>query len=155
MTKSILLWAALFLALPATAEGVRNIAEYNLNQGLALKGFDPVAVFSEGGGAATAGRAEFQLQHQGVTYQFASQANLDLFLQNPDRYEPTYGGWCAYAMASGAKVVIQPQLFTLNGNRAHYFVSSRAKQSFDRELASHEMRADQNWKQISGENPRL
>lgn len=133
----------------------RNVAEYNLRSQIALKGFDPVAVFPEGGGAPTPGRPELRLDYMGAIYQFSKPENLDLFVQNPDRYEPSYGGWCAYAMASGTKVDIQPQLFTLNGNRAHYFVSQRAKQNFDRDLKGHEERADRFWKQISGEDPRF
>lgn len=143
------------VSVPSSAEVIRNAAEYNLQNGVGLKGFDPVAVFPEGGGQAKAGQPQFRLDYMGVTYLFMSAANLDLFVQNPDRYEPTYGGWCAYAMASGSQVDIQPHLFTINGNRAHYFVSSRAKANFDRDVMGHETRADGFWKQISGESPRL
>jgi YHS domain-containing protein len=129
----------------------RNVAEYNLTDGVALKGYDPVAVYPEGGGTPGAGLSEFQLEHQGAVYFFLSATNRDAFLANPARYEPTYGGWCAYAMASGSKVDIQPTLYTLDEGRAHYFVSSRAKQNFDRDIAGFEARADASWKRISGE----
>jgi hypothetical protein len=58
-------------------------------------------------------------------------------------------------MASGSQVDIQPEIFSINGNRAHFFVSNRAKRSFDRDVLDHETRADSNWKRISGESPRL
>jgi hypothetical protein len=58
-------------------------------------------------------------------------------------------------MASGTQVDIEPQYFTIHGNRAHYFVSARAKRNFDRDITGFEARADNNWKQISGEEPRL
>lgn len=147
--------ATLLLSLPGWAEGTRNVAEYNLNNAVGLKGYDPVAVFPEGGSAPLEGLAEFQLEHQGVIYYFASDANRNQFTQNPAKYEPTYGGWCAYAMASGTKIDIQPQMFTIHGNRAHYFVNSRAKRNFDGDVSGHETRADGFWKQISGEDPRL
>lgn len=137
------------------ADTVRNVGEYNLQAGLGLKGYDPVAVFPEGGGQPSLGLAEISLEYLGVTYNFANPSNRDLFMQSPDKYEPTYGGWCAYAMSSGSKVDIQPQVFTIHGNRAHYFVSQRAKQNFDRDVAGHETRADGFWMQISGESPRL
>lgn len=151
-----------FLALPllfagatAPADTVRNIAEYNLADGVGLKGYDPVAVFPEGGGQPKPGLNSMAVQYQGVTYYFSSQENLNIFTQNPSQYEPTYGGWCAYAMASGSKVDIQPQLYTLHGHRAHYFVSQRAKQNFDRDQMNYEANADANWKRISGEDPRF
>ena len=139
----------------AHAEAMRNTGEYNLQGTLGLKGYDPVATFSEGGGVPTMGNASLKFEYLGVTYHFSTPANLDAFKSNPNKYEPTYGGWCAYAMASGSKVDIQPHLFTLHGNRAHYFVSARAKQNFDRDVAGYESRADGFWKQIAGEDPRL
>lgn len=139
----------------ANAMGVRNVPEYNLQNGLGLKGYDPVAVFPEGGGAAMMGQSQFGLDYMGVMYYFSSAENMKAFMANPEKYEPTYGGWCAYAMANGSKVDIQPTIFTINGNRAHYFVSSRAKSNFDRDVADHEQRADSFWKQFSGEDPRL
>lgn len=139
----------------ALGQSVRSPAEYNLENGVGLKGFDPVAIFPEGGGKPMRGDNQLRLEYMGVTYYFATPQNLDAFVQNPDKYEPTYGGWCAYAMASGTKVDIQPQLFTVRGNRAHYFVSHRAKQNFDRDIDGYESRADGFWKQISGEDPRF
>ncbi len=138
----------------ASAEAGRNVREYNLQNGLGLKGYDPVAVFPEGGGKAMKGETAFRVDHEGVSYFFATAANMKMFQADPAKYEPTYGGWCAYAMASGSKVDIQPTLFTIHGRRAHYFVAARAKQNFDRDVAGHESRADTFWKQLSGEDPR-
>jgi YHS domain-containing protein len=146
---------------PASAQSVRNTAEYNLDsQGqpgfaIALKGYDPVSYFPEGGGKPQVGVKEFRLEYMGATYLFASAANADLFLQNPDKYEPAYGGWCAFAMASGTNIDIVPEYFSLSGNRLHLFFSRRAKANFDADVTGFENRADNFWKQISGENPRL
>lgn len=140
--------------LAGQAEAARNVGEYNIQNSVGLKGFDPVAIFPEAGGVATPGLPEYRLEHLGVTYLFASQKNLDTFKKDPDKYEPSYGGWCAYAMASGSKVDIQPHLYSIRGRRAHYFVAARAKQNFDRDPIDHENRADSFWKQISGEEAR-
>jgi hypothetical protein len=58
-------------------------------------------------------------------------------------------------MASGSQVDIQPGIYTIHGNRLHFFVSRRAKANFDADVMGHEVRADGFWKQISGEEPRL
>lgn len=150
------------LASLASAEG-RDISQYNLENGVGLKGytekarfgFDPVSAFPEGGGAILQGEPQIMTQFGGVTYFFASQEHLQMFLRNPSKYEPTYGGWCAYAMASGEKIEIEARHFTIHGNRAHYFVSARAKRNFDRDIAGFEANADANWKRISNEDPRL
>ena len=136
--------------------GVRDVSQYNQSNGTdILHGHDPVSYFNEGGGIPMLGQPTLQLDYMGVTYYFASQSNLDQFLLNPAKYEPSYGGWCAYAMASGTKIMIDPMFYTIDGNRLHFFVNGRAKANFDRDVAGHEMRADGFWKTISGEEPRL
>lgn len=154
ITFALSLISAFMFSKNSQAQVGRNVAEYNLQSGLGLKGYDPVSYFPEGGGYPLAGQITFRLEYMGVTYQFASAANLDLFVENPEKYEPTYGGWCAYAMASGSKVDIQPAIYTISDNRLHFFVSKRAKQNFDTDIAGFENRADAFWKQISGEEPR-
>ncbi len=145
---------ALFGSVAAGADTARNISEYNLESGLALQGHDPVSVFPEGGSEPKPGSSKIELIYDGVTYRFANEVNREIFTENPAKYEPTYGGWCAYAMASGGKVEIQPTVYTIHGNRAHYFVNQRAKRSFDTDVNAFEENADRNWKQISGEDPR-
>lgn len=151
---SALVSVSLLAASSAQAQTTRNVTEYNLQNSVGLKGYDPVSYFPEGGNQPKEGMQNLKLDYMGVIYLFASAQNLDLFVQNPDKYEPTYGGWCAYAMASGSKVDIQPRIYTINGNRLHFFVSRRAKQNFDANVVNYESRADNFWKQISGEEPR-
>lgn len=151
---ALLIATTLGLGQKAHAQAGRNVAKYNLSSGVGLKGYDPVSYFPEGGGAPLKGSTSSRLIHSGVTYLFANQSNLEMFTKNPEKYEPTYGGWCAYAMASGSQVDINPVLFTIYGNRAHFFVASRAKRNFDNDIIGHEVRADKFWKNISGEEPR-
>lgn len=136
----------------AHAQEIRNTAQYNLTSGVGLKGADPVSYFPEG--EKNSVDTQPSVEHRGVTYNFLGQKNVDIFLANPDKYEPTYGGWCAFAMASGSQVDIDPSIYTINGNRIHFFVSRRAKQLFDADIQGFEARADRFWKQISGEEPR-
>lgn len=139
----------------AYAQAGRNISEYNLTRGVGLKGLDPVSFFPEGGAKPLAGLETIKYEHLGVTYKFASEDNREIFISNPNKYEPTYGGFCAYAMANGEKVDIDPKFYTINGNRIHFFVSSRAKRNFDRDVEDFEVRADGHWMRISGESPRF
>lgn len=159
--KNLKKWLPLFALLAgvisageAYAQKDRNISQYNLQGGVGLKGFDPVAVFPEGGGQPLMGLNEFRVDHAGAAYLFANGKNMKMFMANPEKYEPTYGGWCAWAMGFGEKVDVQPDLFTIRGNRAHYFAHPRAKRNFDAVAEEHEIKADQHWKRISGEEPR-
>lgn len=150
------------LSLSIFADYNRNIAKYNLNevgQGLIDREgnipFDPVASFPEGGALSVKGDTLISHGHEGVEYLFSSDENRQIFLTNPKKYEPTYGGYCAFAMASGRTVQIKAKHFIIRGNRIHYFVNSRAKGNFSRNADVLERNADTNWERISGELPRF
>ncbi len=144
------------VAVPAGEGTARlGLGEYNLENAVALKGFDPVSYFPEGGGQPEAGDPAHALRHRGVVYHFSSRANRRRFEADPDRYEPAYGGWCAWAMARGFRVRVDPLHYTLPGDRLRLFyrnpmVDTRAKwlRGDYEELAD---AAGRHWKSRSGE----
>ena len=152
---STLLIAQFALAQGTTEQPDRNSDMYNLvDDSIGLKGYDPVSYFPEGGEEPAEGNEDIAVTYGGVTYHFVSEANRDAFNENPTKFEPTYGGWCAYAMAFDSQVDINPSHYVIDGNRAHFFVSRRAKNRFKRDAENLEQRADGNWKDRSGEEPR-
>jgi peroxiredoxin Q/BCP len=129
------------------------LAHYNLAAGqLALQGYDPVAYFTAG--QPNQGQAEFTAAHRGVNYRFASAANRKQFLASPDKYVPTYGGWCATAMAKGEKVEIDPGNFKLTNGRLLLFYKGlwgNARKDWDQDEPAQTAKADAHWKQLSNE----
>ena len=93
----------------------------NVNKnGVLLNGFDVVSYFAPAG--AMQGRSEFQVQQKGVTYWFSSESNKQLFLKNPEKFEPSYQGWCAYAVAdSKTKVEVDPKSFIIQDGKLLLF----------------------------------
>jgi YHS domain-containing protein len=77
----------------------------------AINGYDTVAYFNAG--KPLMGKDAFVLEWMGAKWKFASQANLDLFKANPEKYAPQYGGYCAYGVAQGALVKVEPDQFTV------------------------------------------
>src|SRR5450755_4628616 len=101
------LWVAVLFvmsALPAYSQTESfRIKQFNLDDGLAIKGYDPIAYFKLN--KAVKGKKDFSFSWQGVGYHFISEADLEKFKANPAKYEPQFGGWCAYAMGhDGSKV---------------------------------------------------
>src|SRR5688572_27190053 len=91
------------LACFAQTENVRK-KQFNLKRGVMLEGYDAVSYFD---GAPEEGKEHFRYVFKGTAYHFISQNNLNRFKSNPDKYEPAYGGWCAYAMGeTGEKVKV-------------------------------------------------
>jgi YHS domain-containing protein len=130
----------------------RDVSQYNLGKNaLALAGFDPVAYFPEGGGRALKGLAEIELVHEGVRYRFASEETRKLFQKKPAKYEPRYGGWCAFAMASGEKVEIDPKSFVVSGDKLFVFYKSlvnETRKKWLKDAAELEKRADAAWAEL-------
>jgi YHS domain-containing protein len=148
---------SLLLTVPAVtqaqAPAKSNPAAYNLPANkLALQGYDPVAYFTLG--KAVKGSAAHQVMHDGVTYHFSSDETLKAFQAEPVKYLPTYGGWCATAMAKGEKVEIDPANFKVTNGRLFLFFNAwyaDAKKAWIKDEAAQEKLADANWRKLSGE----
>src|SRR5260221_2042465 len=84
---------------------------FNIKKNIIIEGYDPASYFDNKPSEA---ESRWTFNHKGITYQFSSAANLAKFKANPEKYEPAYGGWCAYAMGeTGAKVKIAPETFKI------------------------------------------
>ena len=83
--------------------------------GIAIKGFDPVAYFTVG--KPTKGSAEFEVEHKGAKWRFASAENKALFEADPAKYEPAYGGYCAYGVAKGYLVKIEGDAWAIRDGK--------------------------------------
>lgn len=136
----------------AQQSGERDVRPFNLDKHkLAIEGYDPVAYFSEGGGKPLKGSDKITLTHRGVVYRFASEANKALFAKTPDKFEPQYGGWCAWAMAQGEKVEVDPKSFKITDGKLYLFYKSFFSDTREKWLKDEFVstkKADANWKSI-------
>jgi YHS domain-containing protein len=83
----------------------------------AINGYDTVAYFTVG--KPVPGRDNLVYEWMGAKWKFSSQANLDLFKANPEKYAPQYGGYCAYGVAQGALVKVEPDQFTVREGKLY------------------------------------
>ena len=129
------------------------LQHYNLGADkVALSGYDPVGYITLN--KALKGRKEISMSHRGVTYNFATEENKKLFTKSPDKYLPTYGGWCATAMAKGEKVEIDPTNFKVTNGRLFLFFKAfyaNAIKDWNKDEPGQTAKADANWKKIAGE----
>jgi YHS domain-containing protein len=124
--------------------------EYNLEDNVAIMGYDPVTYFFSN--KAVKGKKELSYTYQGITYRFSNAGNLEEFKKNPTKYEPQYGGWCAYAMgAKGEKVTIDPETFKIIDGKLYLFYNSffnNTMKSWNKDEPVLKSKADVNWKKI-------
>ena len=132
---------ALIFAFHATAQTSRQI---NVNRrGVAIGGYDPVAYFTVG--EAVEGDQAITVEHEGATYRFSSTEHRDLFVAAPDQYLPEYGGWCAYAMASGSFARVDPEAWIIHDGRLFLNFSHRINRRFAGDLEGYIQSADAEW----------
>jgi YHS domain-containing protein len=144
--------ASSFLLVIATALPVALAAAVapNLDHGLALQGYDPVAYMDEG--RALTGSAQISAQANGATYRFASAAHCAAFKKSPARYQPAYGGWCAYAMSRGELVEVDPTNFKVVDGRLMLFYRSffvDTLKKWNAQEASLLKQADGSWQRLN------
>ena len=125
--------------------------EFNLSNGVAIDGHDPVAYFKMG--KAQTGKKEWSVYYQGVIYYFASAENKEEFKKNPKAYEPQYGGWCAYAMGKdGSKVEVDPETFKIIEGKLYLFYNrffNNTLKSWNKDQESLKASADVNWQKFT------
>lgn len=119
------------------------------NDGLALRGYDPVSYFR---GGPQPGSQERVSRFRGATYRFASDENRRKFAENPRKYAPQYGGWCATAMADGGrKVEIDPMNYKITNDRLFLFYKGwlgDALKDWNKDEAALTRRADAQWDRL-------
>lgn len=101
LISKILVSAFLMLGASVAAAAEEDPIYTGLFNNRAVGGYDTVAYHTDG--KPTKGDKKFSTEYLGAEWRFASQQNLDLFLADPAKYAPQYGGYCAWAMAGGEK----------------------------------------------------
>lgn len=147
MKTIVLAFVATLFAFTVQAQKDIRVKHFNLEKGLAIQGYDPVAYFTQS--KALKGNKQFTATVEGVSYNFSSAANKDLFVKDPKKYEPQYGGWCAYAMgATNEKVEIDPETFKILGGKLYLFYHTWVNNTltkWNKDKASLKPKADANW----------
>ena len=97
---------------------------------LALKGYDPVAYFTDA--KPTPGREQFELLWDGQRYRFASAQHREMFKTSPDRYAPQFGGLCAMNLSNGVKRESDPHNWVISNGNLYVFAGERGMQNFSK-----------------------
>ncbi len=132
-----------FTAPHALAEATKPVINTLDSKGVAIKGYDPVAYFTEG--APRKGSKEFSSEHKGAKWHFASAANKALFDADPERYTPVYGGYCAYGVAQGYLVKIEPDAWAIRDGKLYLNYDKNVQAEWAKAPATYIKQADAKW----------
>ena len=104
----------------AQADEAGRRRNFNTENGVALREFDPVSYFNSS--RPLKGHSKLYHNYKGITYYFVNAENLEEFKKSPDKYEPAYGGWCAYTVAlNGERVKVNPVTYKIVNGKLHLF----------------------------------
>lgn len=111
-------------------------------------GYDVVAYFGLNKGAkAIKGKSDYTYKYRDLTWYFSSQANLNKFKANPEKYLPIYGGYCAYAIAAKGKLVSpDPNAWDIVDGKLYLNYSSSTLSKWRKDTAGYISKGNANWK---------
>ena len=116
---------------------------------LAIRGYDTVAYFTQG--EAIKGVKTISHEYKDATWLFSSEENKKLFMDNPESYEPQYGGYCAYAVSRGSAASIKPKLFTIHNDKLYLNYNAGVQKKWLGDIDERIEQADKNWPKILAE----
>jgi YHS domain-containing protein len=141
--------SAAAFALAAVAGAGSAFADDSVNTGyfggVALMGYDTVAYFTEG--KAVKGSEEFSYEWLGTPWHFASKEHQEMFMSQPAKYAPQYGGYCAGEVAGSGSVTvnIDPEAFKIIDGKLYLVYDQGNADTFADNANDKIPSADVNW----------
>ena len=140
---SLLLAAALAVgAAAAQAAPLVNVDR----DGVILDGYDAVAFFTDH--KPVKGNAAIHSAYEGATYYFASAEHKQAFDQEPAKYAPQFGAFCAYAVSRGHTAAISVDTFSIVDGRLLLQHNAKAVRLWSENVPGNLARADKYWPRV-------
>ena len=137
--KRFLLGLSLFIY----ANSFAQQDEIYVKDNAAINGYDVVAYFKEG--KPIKGSSELTVVYKGVNWLFSSKANADLFKASPEKYEPQYGGYCAFGCSRGYKAKTSPDAWTIVDGKLYLNYNTDVRETWNKDQQGYIKKADVNW----------
>lgn len=137
-----LLWAVVLFSSLVSLAGAKELLNLD-RQGVAIQGYDPVAFFTDG--HPVKGNPQIQSEYKGAKYYFASAEHKAAFDKEPARYEPQFGGYCAYGVSHGSRAPIKIEAWQIVNGRLLMQYDLGVKDDFNKDQQGTLKKADQNW----------
>lgn len=137
--KKILLGLSVFVSASLFAQQ----DEIYVKDNTAINGYDVVAYFKEG--KPVKGIAGFMVTYKGVNWLFSGKTNADLFKASPEKYEPQYGGYCAFGCSRGYKAKTSPDAWTIVDGKLYLNYNTDVRDTWNKDRQGYIKKADVNW----------
>ncbi len=112
----------------------------------ALKGYDPVSYFTDGKPAK--GDKAHAYDWKGATWLFTSAEHRELFVADPERYAPQYGGYCAWAVSQGYTASGDPTVWYIVDDKLYVNYNKKVGKTWSKDPQGFIALANQNWPNV-------
>ncbi|MEM8774960.1 MAG: YHS domain-containing (seleno)protein [Pseudomonadota bacterium] len=148
--SALLIASSAYLWTSRSASGSDGIW-YAGTDGFAADGADVVAYHTlQADAAGRSGTSAHVAEWAGAKWRFVSAENKAIFLQNPQKYAPQYGGYCAWAMARGYKAHGDVDAWMIVGGRLYLNYDENIRRRWQKDIPGFIADADQQWPTVRG-----
>lgn len=113
-------------------------------QGVAIKGYDPVAFYEDG--KPVKGFDKYEYKWRDAKWRFARAEHRDLFQANPENYAPQYGGYCAWAVSQGSTANVDPKnAWKIVEGKLYLNYNVKIQEKWVKDIPGNIKKADANW----------
>ena len=142
--RASLLFGVMMTCAPVQAGGLVNTGYFG---GIAIEGYDPVAYFTEG--RPMKGSEEFSYEWLGTPWHFANARHRDMFISDPARYAPQYGGYCVGQVALGGITSnIDPEAWRIVDGKLYMSYDTAFAAEFGAHSSDYLAKAEANWPSV-------
>jgi YHS domain-containing protein len=113
-------------------------------------GYDPVAYFTDN--HAVKGSEKFSYEWMGTPWHFASEKHREMFISEPVKYAPQYGGYCTGEVAAGSVTInVDPEAFKIVDGKLYLGYAEAYIDYFAAHTGQEVANADAKWPKIAAD----
>lgn len=142
---ALMIAASVAAAAPVLAQSRTGGAPNSMYAGIGLKGYDPVAYFTDG--KAVQGSSDITASANTLTWHFASEEHRAAFEADPEHFMPQYGGFCTWGVgAKNALFDVDPENgWTIVGDKLYVNFNADINATFAADPQTYIAKAETNW----------
>ncbi len=140
--------AALLLLASSVFAG--NLVNVSGASKVAVSGFDPVAFFTDA--KPLNGSPFISAEHEGATYFFTNEEHKKLFVADPAKYAPQFGGYCAFGVALDKLFPVDISTWQVRDGKLYLNLNPDILKKFNAGFNENLAKANKNWPGLVQQN---
>jgi YHS domain-containing protein len=115
---------------------------------LAIHGYDAVSYFTDS--KASKGDPNYTATYKSAIYQFSSDENREIFQNNPEKFAPQFGGFCAMGVALNKKLDTDPTAWKIVDGKLYLNLNKAVQKKWLSDVPTYLETANRVWSGIQG-----